>query len=102
MIALTVHGVIFFKEKSVLKDLVMGLIKFLKTKYDIQVQYLCCDNVGENIDIKQFCNQEGMGMEVEYTTTGASQQSVPYPIQCGVCHAQWWEIFFFPEKWLIG
>ena len=29
--------------------MIMGIVKNRKTKYNIQVQYLCCDNIGENV-----------------------------------------------------
>ena len=45
----------FLKENSDLKNVMMGLIKNLKTKYNIQVQYLCCDNAGEIVDFKRAC-----------------------------------------------
>ena len=38
----------FLKEKSNLVDTVVGLIKNLKNKYDMQVKYLCCNNAREN------------------------------------------------------
>ena len=53
----------------------LGLIKNLKTKYGIQVQYLQCDNTEENIDFKRACKQEGMRMEFEYTAPDTPQQS---------------------------
>ena len=53
--------------------MMMGLVKNLKSKYNIQVQYLCYDNTGENVDFEKACKQEGMGMEFEFTTPGTPQ-----------------------------
>ena len=39
----------FLKEKSDQVDIMIGLIKNFKNKYNLQIQYLCCDNAGENI-----------------------------------------------------
>ena len=41
----------------------MDLIKNLKSKYNIQVQYLCCDNAGEKVDFKWDWKKEGMGTD---------------------------------------
>ena len=58
----------------------VGLIKNLKTKYNIQVQYLHHDNAGENVALKKACKQEGMGMEFEFITPGNPQQN---------CYVEW-------------
>ena len=57
----------FLKEKSELKNVMMGLIKNLKTMHDIQLEYLQCDNVRENIDFENIFKQEEMGMKFKYT-----------------------------------
>ena len=59
----------FIKEKLDLKN-VMSPIKNLKTKKNIQGQYLCCDNLRENVNFERACKQEGIGMEFEYTAPG--------------------------------
>ena len=41
--------IFFLKEKSNLGGIILGLIKDLKNKYNMQVQYLCCKNAGENV-----------------------------------------------------
>ena len=63
----------FQKEKLELKNVMMGLIKNLKTKYNIQVQYMCCNNAKENVDFERVCKQERMGLEFEYIAPGAPQ-----------------------------
>ena len=65
----------FLKEKLDLKNVVMGLIKKLKTKYNIWIQYLQFDNVGESVDFERACKQEGMGMKFKYIAPGNPQQN---------------------------
>ena len=52
----------------------LGLIKDLKAKYGIHVQYPRCDNAGESEDFQRAFKQEGMG-EFECTEQGSSQQN---------------------------
>ena len=35
-----------------LKNMLMGLIKNLKTNYYIQIQYVHCDSAGKNVDFE--------------------------------------------------
>ena len=65
----------FLKETSNLADIIVGLIKNLKNEYNLQVQYLCCNNTGENIAFKKACKQEGLGVEFKFTARGMSQQN---------------------------
>ena len=65
----------FLKEKSDLAGVMLGLMKNLKNKYDMQVQYLCCDNTGENVAFKKACKQEGLGVGFECTAPGTPQQN---------------------------
>ena len=53
----------------------LGLIENLKNKYDVQVQYLYCDNAGESMAFKKACKQEGLGVDFEYTAPGMPQQN---------------------------
>ena len=53
----------------------LGQIKNLKPKYNIQVQYLHCDNTSENVDFEWACKQERMGMEFKHTAPGTPQQN---------------------------
>ena len=39
----------------------------------MQVGYLCCDNVGENVAFKKACKQQGLGVDFEYTALGTTQ-----------------------------
>ena len=65
----------FLKEKSDFTIVTRGLIKNLKTKYNIQVQFLWCDSACENVAFEKNCKQEGMGMEFKFTTLGNPQQN---------------------------
>jgi len=53
----------------------LGLIKNLKTKYNLQVHRVRCDNAGENQAFEKVCNQEGLGIDFEYTAPGTPQQN---------------------------
>ena len=97
----------FFKEKYKLKSVIMDLIKNFKTKYDIQVHYLCCDNVGENVNIERVCKQEEMGMEFEYTALVSPQQSGHVeqkfpPLLIGYVPCSMDGFFCLSEKQLMG
>ena len=63
----------FLKVKFNLADNMIDFIKNLKNKSNLKVQYLCCDNAGENNAIKKACKLEGQGVEFEYTTPGMPQ-----------------------------
>ena len=53
----------------------IGLIKDLKNKYNLQVQYLHCNNTGENIAFKKACKQKGLGVDFKYTAPDKLQQN---------------------------
>ena len=55
----------FLKEKSNLVDTMLSLINNLKTKFNLQVQYLYCNNAGENQAFKKTCTQEGLRIDFE-------------------------------------
>ena len=65
----------FLKEKSNLVDGMIGLIKNLKNKYNLQVQYLCCDNAGQDIAFQKACKQEELGVDFKYTAPDLPQQN---------------------------
>ena len=48
-------------------DIMLGLIKNLK---NIQVQYLCSDNAGENFAFEKACKEVGLGVDSEYMAPG--------------------------------
>ena len=58
------------KEKSNLGDTMEGLIKNLKNKYNLKVQYICCDNAGKNQVFERTCKQKVLGVDFEYTAPG--------------------------------
>ena len=51
----------FLKEKSDLADMMISLIKNLKNKYNMQVQYLCWKNAGAKVAFKKHANKMGWG-----------------------------------------
>ena len=55
---------------SALKNVMLVLIKNLRTMYSVQVRYACCDNTGENVDFEQSCKQEGMDIQLNYIAQG--------------------------------
>ena len=79
-----------FLKKSEMEKHNDGSDKESKTKYDIQVQYLCCDNARENVDFKWVCKQEGMGMDFKYTAQSTPQQS---------SHVEWKFAFLQNSLW---
>ena len=64
------------KEKSNLADIMIGLIKNLKNKYNLQVQYLHCNNAGENVAFEKAYKDNVLGVDFEYTAPGTPQQNV--------------------------
>ena len=54
------HVVSFLNKKLDLVGVMMSLIKNLKSKKNMQVQYLCCDNEDKNIVFKTTYKQEGL------------------------------------------
>ena len=54
----------FLKDKCKSKNLIFGLIKNVKTKYGILVQYAHCNNARENVDFEWACEWEGMGIKL--------------------------------------
>ena len=64
---------VFFKEKLNLVDVMLGLIRNLKNKYNLQVQYLHCDNAGGNVAFKKACKQDGLVVDFDYTAPDMPQ-----------------------------
>ena len=67
-------AVAFLKEKSDLAETMLGLFNNLKIKFDLQVQYLCCNIAGKNQAFEKKL-KEGLGINFEYTTLGMPQQN---------------------------
>ena len=78
----------YLKEKSNVVNVMSGLTKYLKNKYNLQVQYLHCDNAGENVAFKKACKQEGLGLVFKYTVPGMPQQN-GYVEQKIATHFNW-------------
>ena len=56
-------------------DIIINWFKDIKIKYNITVNFVRCDNAGENMSLKQACEQEGLGIEFEFTAPGTPQQN---------------------------
>ena len=52
----------FLKKKSETSDKIISLIKDLKSKYEIVVKIVRCDNAGENLALQRACEKEGLGV----------------------------------------
>ncbi len=67
----------FLKYKSDLTTNVLGLIKELKSSNVAVkiVNYICCNNAGENVALEMAYKQEGLGIKFEYTAPGTPQQN---------------------------
>ena len=52
----------------------IGLIKNLKNIHNLQLQYLNCNNAGENVAFKKACKQQGLGVDFKCTALGMLQQ----------------------------
>ena len=66
---------LFLKEKSNILHIMPGLIKNLKNKYYLQVQYLCFNNAGENVAFERACKQKELDDDYKYTGPGMPQQN---------------------------
>ena len=53
----------------------IGLIKNLKNKYNLQIQYLHCNAAGENAAFRKDCKEEVLEVDFEYIAPGMPQQS---------------------------
>ena len=58
-----------------MKNVMLSLIKNIKTKYGIHVWYAHCNNAGEKNDFECICKQEGMGIEFENTSPSTPLQN---------------------------
>ena len=54
---------------------ILSLIKDLKSKYEIVVKIVRCDNAGENLALQRECEKEGLGISFELTAPGTLQQN---------------------------
>jgi transposase InsO family protein len=63
----------FLKKKSDQVELLINLLKDLKSKHDKTVKLIRCDNAGENKSLQKLCEQEGLGIQFEYTAPGTPQ-----------------------------
>lgn len=64
----------FLKRKNETAQIVVNLIKHLHTKGKT-TKYIRCDNAGENLATERLCNQQGLGIDFEYTAPNSPQQN---------------------------
>ena len=65
----------FLRKKSDQEDEVAVWLLGLKTKYNIVVRFIRCDNSQENQSLERRLDQDGMGIIFEYTARGTPQQN---------------------------
>ena len=57
----------FSKTKLELGKVMCSLIKILKNNHKVSIRTLRCDNAGENVRLKQLLEEEGLGVQFEFT-----------------------------------
>ena len=65
----------FLKKKLDKMEMISSWLNGLKDKYKIQVNFIHCDNAGENKKLEEKCNMEGLGIIFEHTMTDTRQQN---------------------------
>ena len=63
----------FLKKKSETSNKINSLIKDLKSKHQIVVRIVRCDNTGENLALQCACEKEGLGIHFELTAPSTLQ-----------------------------
>lgn len=64
----------FVEKKSYLCDEIYDLIRKIKAK-DIVINYIRCDNAGENQSLEKQCQVDNTGIEFEYTPRRTTQNN---------------------------
>ena len=65
----------FLKQKSQTAKTIIEFIKNLKSKENIEVKNIRCDNAGENKKIEEKAKELGLGIKFEYTAPNTPQQN---------------------------
>ena len=65
----------FLKRKNDQVEVIIDWLKELKNKYKIKVQRIRIDNAGENKMLVKSCDQNEMGIKLEYTAPVTPQQN---------------------------
>ena len=65
----------FLKEKSKTSKTIRDLIRMLKTKHNIEVKFIRCDNAGENKGLEKDMATEFPKVVFEFTAPGTPQQN---------------------------
>ena len=63
------------KKKSDLGATMMRLVKELLSKEGIMTRFVRCDNAGENYAFKRMCENEGIGIQFEFTAVETPQHN---------------------------
>ena len=65
----------FLKKKNEQVEPIIDWIKALKTRHEIQVKIIRCDNAGENKVLEKESDKNELGIIFEYTAPGTPQQN---------------------------
>ena len=65
----------FLKKKSELGKVMCSFIKKQKNNYEVSIETLRCDNAGENVKFKKLAEEEGLGVQFEFTAPYTPQQN---------------------------
>ena len=65
----------FLKKKNKQVEPIIDWIKALKTRHEIQVKIIRCDNAGENKVLERESDKNELGIIFEYTAPGTPQQN---------------------------
>jgi transposase InsO family protein len=63
----------FLQRKSQTKTVVLQFLKDLRSKSNMTVKKIRCDNAGENKKLQELCDTEGLGIIFEYSAPGSPQ-----------------------------
>jgi len=65
----------FIPAKKKTRDKILSLLKHLKSQENIDVKNIRCDDAGENVATKTLLDQEGYGINFEFTSKGTPQHN---------------------------
>ena len=65
----------FLKKKNEQVEPIIDWIKALKTRHEIQVKIIRCDNAGGNKVLERESDKNELGISFEYTAPGTPQQN---------------------------
>ena len=65
----------FVPKKDEQVELVIGLIKQINGINNCKVEFIRCDNAGENKSLEKACIEKGLNIAFEYTSRNTPQQN---------------------------